>query len=87
MECRLPQEKVEKIKNKLKEFQGKSKTSLREIQSLVGLLNFACSGVVPGRAFLHRLINLTCNISNPFHSISLNEESQADINMWKICID
>ena len=71
MECRLPQDKVEKIRNKLQEFQDKSKSSLKEHQSLIGLLNFACSVVVPGRAFLRRLINLTCKISNPFHSISL----------------
>ena len=84
MECRLPQDKVEKIRNKLQEFQDKSKSSLKEHQSLIGLLNFACSVVVPGQAFLRRLINLTCKISNPFHSISLNREAQADIKMRKI---
>ena len=43
--------------------------------------------MVPGRAFLRRLINLICKISNPFHSISLNREAQTDIKMWKIFVD
>jgi hypothetical protein len=38
---------------------GKIKMTFREIQSLIGLLNFACCVVVSGRAFLRRLISLT----------------------------
>lgn len=55
-ECRLTLDKVETIRNKRQELQDEPKSSLREIQSLIGLLNFACSVVVPGRAFLSRLI-------------------------------
>lgn len=32
------------------------KIKLRDLQSLIGLLNFACYVVVPRRAFLRRLI-------------------------------
>lgn len=34
----------------------KSKCTLKEMQSLIGVLNFACSVVQPGRAFKWRMI-------------------------------
>lgn len=59
MVARLPEEKIEKIVGLLGEFKVKKKVTLRELQSLIGLLNFACSVIVPGRAFLRRLHDLT----------------------------
>lgn len=56
--------------------------TLKELQSLIGLLNFACLVVVPGRTFLRRLIDLTCGISQPHHQIHLNCEARADLDMW-----
>ena len=49
---RLPEYKLEKAKTLLEEFQRKQKVTLRELQSLIGILNFACKVIVPGRAFL-----------------------------------
>ena len=46
---------------------GRQKVTLRELQSLIGLLNFACLVVVPGTAFLRRLINLTIGVKRPHH--------------------
>ena len=51
MEVRLPADKLAKIRLLLNSYLSRSKLSLVEIQSLVGLLNFACSVVVPGRCF------------------------------------
>ena len=51
MEARLPQHKLDKIRDLLNKYLVRSKIKLREIQSLVGVLNFACSVVVPGRCF------------------------------------
>ncbi|WAR08396.1 LOW QUALITY PROTEIN: hypothetical protein MAR_018354 [Mya arenaria] len=56
---RLPFEKVEKICDCLSRMKRKKKDTLQELQSLTGLLNFACAVVVPGRAFLRRMIDLT----------------------------
>jgi hypothetical protein len=52
------------------------------LQSLIGLLNFACSVIIPGRAFLRRLIDLTHGIRLSHHFIKLNRESKEDINVW-----
>ena len=43
----------------LEEFQRKQKVTLRDRQSLIGILNFACTFIVPGRAFLRRIIYIT----------------------------
>ncbi len=51
MMSRLPEDKVVKIRQLLGSFEKRRKISLKELQSLIGLLNFATSVVVPGRAF------------------------------------
>jgi hypothetical protein len=66
MECRLPVDKIVKIRNALNKTYNRKKIKLRDLQSLIGLLNFACLVVSPGRAFLRRLIDLTIKVFNPF---------------------
>ena len=65
MEARLPKEKLDKCRELLSAFLRRRKVTLQEIQSLTGLLNFACTVVVPGRAFLRRLIDLTIGVQKP----------------------
>ena len=60
MEGRLPQDKI-----------GNLKVQLKELQSLIGLLNFACSVIVPGWAFLRRLIYLTKGVRSAKRFIRL----------------
>lgn len=84
MVCRLPLDKVLKIRNLLNEFSRRKKVTLRELQSLLGLLNFATGCVVPGRAFLRRLYDLTLNVSNPNFYIRLNRDAKADLAAWKL---
>ena len=59
MEARLPEVKLQKCRELLTDFHKRRKVTLRELQSLTGLLNFTCSVVLPGRAFLRRLFDLT----------------------------
>ena len=61
--------------------------TLKEVQSLTGLLNFACSVILPGRAFLRRLIDVTIGIQSPFHFIRLKKEMKADLRVWQECLD
>ena len=48
IEARLPHEKLVKCRMLISEFLTRKKVTLTAIQSLTGLLNFACSVVVPG---------------------------------------
>ena len=81
-EARLPPEKIEKCISIISEFLGRKKVTLREIQSLNGLFNFACSVVRPGRAFLRRLIDLTIGIKSQHHFIRVSKEVKKDLNLW-----
>ena len=81
-EARLPPEKIEKCISIISEFLGRKKVTLREIQSLNGLLNFACSVVRPGRAFLRRLIDLTMGIKSQHDFIRVSKEVKKDLNLW-----
>ena len=51
-EARLPQDKLDKCVTTILEFQHRKNITLRKLLSLIGLLNFACSVVQPGRALL-----------------------------------
>ena len=81
-ESRLPPDKLQKCRTLLHQFHKRRTVTLRELQSLIGLLNFACSVVVPGSAFLRRLIDLTKGIKNTYHHIRLNKDARHDIKLW-----
>ena len=63
MEARLPEEKLRKCVALIYEFLRCKKVSLKEMQSLIGLLNFTCSVIIPSRTFLRRMINLTIGVN------------------------
>lgn len=86
-EVRLPEDKLTSLKEILSRFMGKRTATLQELQSLIGLLNFACAVVPPGRTFLRRIINLTREIQKPHHHRNLDKESRADLKAWSIFID
>ena len=82
MEARLPEDKLEKARELLVSFQDRQKVTLRELQSLVGFLNFACAVIVPGRPFLRRLIDLTRGVPKPHHHIRLTRQTKLDLGLW-----
>jgi hypothetical protein len=80
----LPADKINKAITQLLNLSHKKKISLLALQSICGLLNFACKAVVPGRPFLRRMINLTIGLSKPFHHARVNREVRADAHAWII---
>ena len=86
-EARLPPDKLQKCRTLLHQFYKRRTVTLRELQSLIGLLNFACSVVVPGRAFLRRLIDLTIGITKAHHHIRFTRAARADIKLWLTFLD
>lgn len=86
-ETQLPRDKVEKCLNILYQYQNKKACTLKEIQSLVGVLNYACSVILPGRAFLRRFIQLTMKVSENQKFVSINKECKDDMAMWLVILD
>lgn len=83
MEARLPPDKVERIQTSLASFECRKSCTLKELQSLIGTLNFACKVVPPGRPFLQRMVKLTCNVTQPHHHIKLSSGFFKDLLTWK----
>lgn len=87
LEARLPAENILKYRDLISDFLKTKKVTLKEVQSLTGHLNFACCVILPGRAFLRRLIDLTIGIQSPFHFIRLKKEVKADLRNWQEYLD
>ncbi len=84
MELRLPQDKLATALDKVNDMCKRKRVQLRNLQSLLGLLSFCCKAIVPGRAFLRRLFDLTRGVTQTCHYIRLNQQSRADLKAWKI---
>ena len=87
MELRLPAEKLEKCRRAIASLLNRKSVTLRELQSVIGLLSFACKAIVPGRAFLRRVIDITIGVSQPFHHIKLTAAVKADLQVWLSFLD
>jgi hypothetical protein len=57
--------------------------SLRQLQSLIGFLNFACQAVAPGRSFCKGLIDATCSVKRPHHNMRVLQAMREDIKVWQ----
>lgn len=82
MQVRVPQEKLVEIRRKIGRALAHKSATVKEIQSLIGSLNFICRAVRPGRAFLRRLIDLIKGKNVKSTSIMLNEGAQVDLIIW-----
>ncbi|XP_073419122.1 uncharacterized protein [Dendrobates tinctorius] len=84
---RLPADKLEKTLQIVKSFIVKKKVTLQQMQSLLGLLNFACRVMPVGRAFSRRLSLATKGIAQPGHRIRINRSMKADLTVWKTFLE
>lgn len=83
MTLSLTQEKMDEIVVELKNWPNRKTCSLRQMQSLIGKLNFASSVVRSGRIYMSRLINTLRNRSVTDSSrVILTEENLNDVRWW-----
>ena len=78
-ETRLAKDKLAKCHVMLQNFYTRCTVTLKELQSLIGLLNFTSTVIALGHAFLRRLIDLTKGIQKPHHHICLSNGDKSDI--------
>ena len=81
MTLQITPERLAEIKSLLQEWMNKKSASLKELQCLLGKLNFAASTVRAGRVFVSRLINALKEYpKNGKQKITRNMKK--DINWW-----
>ena len=86
MEIKLPEDKLEKLLNLLKEYVGKSTISKKELESLGGLLAH-CSHVVDGgRTHSRRFYDLyKVILKNDLKRLKLGKAARKDLGWWLKC--
>ena len=82
MMVRIPQSKMNALVAELKKFSKENKITLKDLQSLVGSLNFLSKAVRSARAFNRRFYDLTVKAKKPHHFIKLNSEVKEDMKVW-----
>lgn len=83
MQVRIPQEKLKTVVEQITGILRHNRsTTLRELQSLLGSLNFMCRAIAPGRPFCRRLIDATCGVNSPHHHIRITQGMRLDLEMW-----
>jgi len=82
MEMRLPQEKLARLAETIKQWRGRKACTKRELLSLIGQLSHACKVVKPGRVFLSRMIRLSTVAKQLDHHVRLNQAFRSDLEWW-----
>jgi hypothetical protein len=74
--------KLAEIAQLLHIWQGKTSADVRELQSLTGVLNWACKVVRPGRSYLRRIIDHTTSLADHHTQHPIPRTVQLDIEWW-----
>lgn len=83
MVFRLPVDKLRKLEAALDAFMGSSKVTLKQAQSLLGLLAFAGRVLPMGRAFARRLSLATKGLRCPDHHFRVTRPLKLDMAVWR----
>ena len=80
---RLPPEKLQRLQRMTAEWQHRKSCKKRELESLIGVLQYACKVIRPGRSFLRHMIALLSSVRSEYHHIRLNSQFRSDLAWWK----
>ena len=83
-ELRLPEDKLQRLLQTVKEWEQCKMCTCRELESLIGVLQHAARVIKPGRSFLGRVISLPSVAKQCHHHIQLNAEFRSDMTWWRI---
>ena len=87
MTAKLPVEKLERYSQNIVHILAKDKTTLRELKSLLGQLQYSTSVIPVGKCFLRRMYNATIGITKPYHYIRITKQIKEDLLLWKEFLD
>ena len=86
MQASLPEEKLCRLRAMLEKYSKAKSVTVRELQSLTGLLNFACSVVVPEKPFMRRMCLAFWKLHNPspFKKLKVTRGMIRDMELWLV---
>jgi hypothetical protein len=87
MTVRITDSRLAKLQSEIKEVNRRSHSSLRQLQRLIGKMNFACVGVRGGRAFMRRLHDAANLLAHQSHRIKHDGGMKADLRWWEDNMD
>ena len=82
MTLSLPPDKLKELQSLLVRTSRAEKLSKRDLQSLIGKLNWACQVIYGGRFFLRRLIDRVSCLKRPSHRTRLTRDMRYDLEWW-----
>ncbi|XP_044143987.1 uncharacterized protein LOC122933207 [Bufo gargarizans] len=82
MQASLPSGKIQDILTHIDGYLQLGTCNRRELQSLLGSLNFAMRIIPQGRSFISRLLHLFPLFRHDSHRLSLDAHAAADLGMW-----
>lgn len=82
MECRLPQDKLFRLRDMIQKFLGRSKCTQQEMLSLIGHLVFAARVIPAGRSFMSRLFVAAHSVKRLHHRVHISAAAKQDLVMW-----
>ena len=77
----IPPEKLEVIRQMIKEWKGRKLCTKRQLQSFLGTLLYVHKCVKPARYFLNRMLTTLHNVSNPAR-VRLDQDFLKDLNWF-----
>ena len=87
MQLRLPEAKLNELRQLTTVWKGKQSCRRKELESLIGKLQFASTVVKPGRTFLRRLFELLSATRKDHHHIALRGTAKSDIIWWNTFLE
>ena len=82
MTMEVTQDRLQEITQLVLCWLEKTSVSLRDVQSLVGKLNFVASCVRPGRIFISRILNFLREFTDDHCFLEISEELRKDLFWW-----
>jgi hypothetical protein len=80
-------ERIIEIKQLIHLWLSKTKATKRQLQSLIGKLQFISKCVRPGRIFVSRLLHILPSLSRPHHRFYINSQIKKDLFWWSKFLD
>ena len=87
LQAQLPIDKLSRLRQELTIWQSRKSCIRKDLEHLIGILQFACKVVPQGRSFVRRMINLLSVTKVSHHHIRLNTEFRSDLAWWVTFVD